>query len=202
MTKGEQTRERIFQVAVEEFAEHGYEGARVAHIAELANVNKERIYANFGNKEQLFEEVWKRTYDLIIAEDRGFLDIAEDRLPEMGRIILSTYMRFHDSHPEFWKIFAWENLMRGKHKAVVRGLKKPVHTHLERLYRIGQESGIFKKTVSFSTYMFVLIAISFTYASNKATMSETLGLDFSSPTIEESYLEECCHLVSCEPGQR
>mgnify|MGYP001411247336 CR=1 FL=1 len=66
MTKGEQTRERIFRAAVEEFAEHGYEGARVARIAEVAGVNKERIYANFGNKEQLFEEVWRRTYNRLL----------------------------------------------------------------------------------------------------------------------------------------
>jgi len=196
MTKGEQTRERIFRAAVEEFAEHGYEGARVARIAEVAGVNKERIYANFGNKEQLFEEVWRRTYNLIIEEDRSFLDITEDRLEEMGGIILSTYMRFHDNHPEFWKIFAWENLMKGKHNAAIRGLKKPVHAHLRRLYRIGQERGVFMKTVSFSTYMFVLIAISFTYSSNKATMSETFGLDFSSPRIEKSFLEECVHIMS------
>jgi len=196
MQKGEQTREKIYQVAVKEFAEHGYEGARVARIAELANVNKERIYANFGNKEQLFQEVWKRTYDLIIQEDQSFLFITEDQLEEMGRIILSTYMRFHDTHPEFWKIFAWENLMKGKHNAVIRGLKRPIHDHLERLYRIGQERGIFKKTVSFYTYMFVLISISFTYASNKATMSETFGLNFLSPEVEKSYLKECGDLIS------
>ena len=202
MTKGEQTKERIFQVAVREFAEHGYEGARVARIADVAKVNKERIYANFGNKEQLFVEVWRRTYSLIIEEDRSFMSITEDQLDTMGRIILSTYMRFHDNHPEFWKIFAWENLMRGKHNAVIRGLKKPVHAHLERLYRIGQSRGVFKKNVSFSTYMFVLIAMTFTYASNKATMSETFGLDFLSPKIEESYVEECCRLIACKPGSR
>lgn len=195
MTKGEKTRERIFEAAVDEFAKNGYEGARVARIADMAGVNKERIYANFGNKEQLFVEVWKRTYQLNIDEDRRFLAITEDTLPDMGRIILATYMKFHAQHPEFWKIFAWENILNGRHKDAIRGLKRPVYAHLESLYRIGQERGIYKQTVSFQTFMFVLIAISFSFASNKSTMSETLGLDFSRPEVEERYMNECFDLL-------
>lgn len=195
MTKGEITKQRIFTVAVDEFAEHGFEGARVARIADKANINKERIYAHFGNKENLFIEVWKHTYQLIITVDSQFLELTDENIPDLGQILLSSYMEFHEEHPEFWKIFAWENLLQGKHTSSVKGLKNPIHEHLKKLYTKGQEQGLYKKEVSFETFMFVIISISFTFASNKATMSETLGLNFNSKDIKSQYLKECITLL-------
>ena len=52
--KGNETRQRIFDAAVQEFAENGFAGARIDRIAELAGVNKQRIYAYFNDKEGLF----------------------------------------------------------------------------------------------------------------------------------------------------
>lgn len=51
------TRARILTAAADEFAEHGVAGARYERIAARAHANKERIYAYFGNKEQLFTSV-------------------------------------------------------------------------------------------------------------------------------------------------
>lgn len=51
------TRQLLLDAAVEEFAEHGPEGARVARVATRAGVNKERIYQYFGNKQKLFVAV-------------------------------------------------------------------------------------------------------------------------------------------------
>ena len=200
MTKGEKTRQRIFTAAIDEFAEHGYEGARVARISEQAGVNKERIYAHFENKENLFIEVWKHTYQLILSVDNSFLELTEEQIPDLGSIILSRYMQFHEDHPEFWKIFAWENLLQGKHNSAITGLKQPFHAHLKQLYQRGQQTGQFRKTVSFETFMFIIISISFTFASNKATMSETLGLDFKSDDIKSQYLKECNEFLFRDPG--
>jgi len=53
----ESTKERILAAATAEFAAHGLAGARVDRIAAAASANKERIYAYFGGKEQLFAAV-------------------------------------------------------------------------------------------------------------------------------------------------
>lgn len=53
----EQTRQRLFSAAVEEFSEYGYAGARIDRLCQRAGVNRERLYANFGTKRSLFETV-------------------------------------------------------------------------------------------------------------------------------------------------
>ncbi len=53
------TRERILTAAMAEFAAHGMAGARIDRIAASAQANKERIYAYFGDKEQLFDAVMR-----------------------------------------------------------------------------------------------------------------------------------------------
>ena len=51
------TPRRILDAAADEFAERGLAGARVDRIAERAGANKQRIYAYFGSKDQLFDRV-------------------------------------------------------------------------------------------------------------------------------------------------
>lgn len=54
------TKARLLDAAFTEFAAYGIAGARVDRIAEAAGANKRLIYAYFGNKEQLFDEVLQR----------------------------------------------------------------------------------------------------------------------------------------------
>jgi AcrR family transcriptional regulator len=53
----ESTKQRIFEAAVEEFAEHGVAGARVDRIAAKAQANKESIYRYYGTKDELLRRV-------------------------------------------------------------------------------------------------------------------------------------------------
>jgi hypothetical protein len=104
-------------------------------------------------------------------------------------------VHFHQRHPEFWKIFVWENLLGGRHTEEVKGFKERPYSHLSSLYSRGQELGVFPKEVSFKTYMFVITAVSFFYASNKLTMSQTLSLNLSNDTVVEEMINEAVHLL-------
>jgi TetR/AcrR family transcriptional regulator len=56
----QRTRDRILAAALAEFSAHGFAGARVARIAWRAGVNKRMLYHYFGNKEDLFREIFDR----------------------------------------------------------------------------------------------------------------------------------------------
>ncbi|MEU6373595.1 TetR family transcriptional regulator [Streptomyces sp. NPDC046909] len=60
--KAQQTRAKLLEAAQAEFSEYGLAGARVDRIAERSGVNKQRIYAYFGNKEALFAAVMNKVY--------------------------------------------------------------------------------------------------------------------------------------------
>jgi AcrR family transcriptional regulator len=97
----EQTRARIMTAATEEFAAYGIAGARMDRVAEHAASSKERIYAYFGNKEQLFDAVFSNSVKAYFDEvdfDAGDLPGYAGRLfdhfagaPE--RLRLSTWYR-------------------------------------------------------------------------------------------------------------
>ena len=186
--KGNETRQRIFDAAVQEFAENGFAGARIDRIAELAGVNKQRIYAYFNDKEGLFVEVWQRTSDLINEESHSLYDLGEEDIPRLGPILLRRYTDFHESHPQFWRIFVLENLMGTRHHR--RTHEGMPYAHIRKLYQQGQHAGFFDTGVSFESYLFVLIAVTFFYASNWKTMSETLTTDLSHPDVKERTFSE------------
>src|SRR3954451_15515916 len=50
-------KQRVLAAALSEFAEHGVAGARVDRIARAAKTSKERVYAYFRSKEELYVAV-------------------------------------------------------------------------------------------------------------------------------------------------
>src|SRR3712207_2283519 len=75
-------REEILEVALSVLAERGYRGASMREIAERAQASKETLYAWFGNKRGLFEELvrWQAgRVDAVIAPnlDRDDADPSE-----------------------------------------------------------------------------------------------------------------------------
>jgi AcrR family transcriptional regulator len=70
-----ETRRRILDAAVHEFADLGIGGARVDRIAETAESSKPMIYFHFGCKEGLFNAVFDA--ELERADERLVLDAAD-----------------------------------------------------------------------------------------------------------------------------
>ncbi|MFI6480875.1 TetR/AcrR family transcriptional regulator [Nonomuraea sp. NPDC050663] len=96
------TRAALLDAARREFAAHGIAGARVDRIAELAGVNKERIYGHFGNKEKLFDAVITDALDDLTAQ------IA---LPGADPVDYVTRLSgYYDKHPEVVRLLMWEAL--------------------------------------------------------------------------------------------
>ncbi|MGW0521898.1 TetR family transcriptional regulator [Crossiella sp. NPDC003009] len=101
----EQTKKRLLDAAIAEFAAYGIAGARVDRIAEQAKANKAMIYSYFGNKEQLFDAA----YDLLVTGTVDAVPIDADDLPGYaGRL----FDRFWQS-PEVVRLSAWHRLERG-----------------------------------------------------------------------------------------
>ncbi len=98
------TPERIIESAAEEFAQHGLAGARVDRIAERAEANKQRIYAYFGGKEALFDQVVAaRILDLLET-----VPFDADDLPGYAARLFD----FTVGHPELVRLLLWHTLER------------------------------------------------------------------------------------------
>ncbi|QAY70831.1 TetR/AcrR family transcriptional regulator [Xylanimonas protaetiae] len=98
------TPERILAAAGDEFAEHGLAGARVDRIAARAGANKERIYANFGGKDALFDRVLADR----IAELLDTVPFDADDLPGYAERLF----RFTVERSDLTRLLLWHTLER------------------------------------------------------------------------------------------
>lgn len=71
--RGEDTRRRILETALDLFAAHGYEGASTRQIADGAGVNLPAIQYYFGNKEGLYRAIIE---DIAAETDRHMASLA------------------------------------------------------------------------------------------------------------------------------
>ena len=99
------TRAKLLTAARTEFAEHGIAGARVDRIALRAGVNKERIYAYFGNKEQLFQHVLSES----LQEMTNVVTMPHDDPAEY----VAQFYDFLCARPDLLRLLLWESLYYG-----------------------------------------------------------------------------------------
>ena len=64
------TRKKLLTAARQEFARHGFAGARVDEIADRAGVNKQLVYHYFGDKDALYLAVLEWVYEDIREQER------------------------------------------------------------------------------------------------------------------------------------
>ncbi|MEU4448109.1 TetR family transcriptional regulator [Actinosynnema sp. NPDC050801] len=102
----EETRRRLKEAAVVEFAAHGLAGTRVERIAARAGVNKERLYNYFGDKDRLFHAVLSDELAKIAAA------VPLDGLRDVGEYAGRCF-DYHLAHPHLVRLLQWEALAYG-----------------------------------------------------------------------------------------
>jgi TetR/AcrR family transcriptional regulator len=92
------SRDRILRAAEEEFAEAGYDGARIESIARRAGVNKAMLYYRVGDKRTLYSEVLTSAQ----KEAKRNLQRAMDEAPDAGsrlRMAVTSIVGFAFANP-------------------------------------------------------------------------------------------------------
>ncbi|WP_042364787.1 TetR/AcrR family transcriptional regulator [Streptacidiphilus neutrinimicus] len=95
----EATKALLLRAATEEFAEHGFAGARIDRIAERAGANKRLLYVYFGDKQALF--------DAVVADQA--VGVFRAAPMDDGDLVAFAAARFDYvlAHPEAGRIAAW-----------------------------------------------------------------------------------------------
>jgi AcrR family transcriptional regulator len=101
----EATKANLLDAAMDEFAQYGIAGARVDRIAAKAGCNKAMIYAYFGSKEGLFDELLKIQIDRMIQQ----VPITPDDLPGYAGRLFDSYR----DEPRLLRLAAYHRLENG-----------------------------------------------------------------------------------------
>ncbi len=100
--RNEDVRNRVLRAARLEFAEHGLAGARIDRIARDASASKERLYAYFSDKANLFQSV----LDLNASE---FLEAVQLDPHDVPGFVGAVYDHTL-AHPEHLRMLTWARL--------------------------------------------------------------------------------------------
>jgi AcrR family transcriptional regulator len=179
------TRARILRAASQEFARHGFGGARGERIAKRARSSERMVYYYFGNKEGLFREVLEAAYDAIgIAEQALVLD---DKPPREALAHFCRFVwRWYADHPDFIGILTVENQLQARHlrrSARLDTLVSPVVRILQKLLERGAAEDVFRPGLDPADLYVSIAGLGYFYLSNRHTLSAVLGRDLVEPEV-------------------
>ena len=185
----DRTRGEILDVAADEFAERGYNGARVDEIAARTRTTKRMIYYYFGGKKQLYMAVLERAYARIRAAEQAVEVDHLDPVTAIRRIAEITFDP-HEAHPEFIRLVSIENIHHADHLAELAGLvdlSMPVVQLLDGILKRGRDAGLFHADVDAIDVHMMISSYCFFRVANRYTFGALFGRDLVDPARRDQY---------------
>lgn len=185
--------------AEQEFAEHGYEGARIDKIVRRAGVSKNLAYHYFGGKEDLFLIVLERMYERMRDHHADLQIKGSTPIEGMEQLVRHTFQHFVE-YPQVISLLNSENLHKAEHVKNSGKLPKLYSTLsgvIKDLLRRGEEAGVFRKGVDPQELYITISSLGYFYLSNRHTLGAIYQTDLSDPARIEARAD---HIVSVVLG--
>jgi AcrR family transcriptional regulator len=185
----ERTRAEILDAATREFADRGYDGARVDEIAARTRTTKRMLYYYFGGKEQLYVAVLERAYQEIRGAEQQSDVEHLDPVTAIRRLAELTFDH-HESHPDFIRLVSIENIHRAEHIAssdTLAQLNNPTIDLLGRVLARGRAEGLFRADVDAVDVHMVISSYCFFRVANRYTFGAIFGRDLTAPALRDGY---------------
>ena len=181
--KGGTSKERILEVAMQEFSAKGLTGARVDDIADQAATSKRMIYYHFGGKEDLFNAVLERAY-AGIRESESSVDVTVLEPVEALTTVIGLSFDHHQRSETFVRLAMSENIHHAEHMQTITSLAPQNRKIIDLLTGIldrGVASGAFRSGIDPLQLHMSISGLCFHYMSNRYTFGYVFGCDMTSP---------------------
>ena len=184
-----ESKERILQAAVNEFAREGFGGARIDRICAAARSNPRMLYYYYKDKGALYVAVLERVLQALRSEEFK-LDV-ERMAPLDGILNLFEFINRHfRSHPELHQILTGENLLRaqylrGSHR--VRVESSPLIEIIATLLERGERARAFRTGVDPLHLYVLMVSLSYYHRSNAYTLSALFETDLLTPGWQDQH---------------
>lgn len=166
------TRERIVRAAYDEFAESGYDGARIDRIVERAEISKNLLYHHFTGKEELFVRVMEIVYQEMRMNHQDLELVDLDPREAMARLVSHTFKYFLDN-PHAVSLMNSENLHRAQHirkSKLIRNMYNPLLENITLILQKGQAAGFFRDNVDPIELYISISGLGYFFLSNQHTL--------------------------------
>ena len=176
--RAERTRRAILKSARKLFAAGGFAGTSVDAIALNAKVNKQRIYAYFGSKKQLFEAILLEVFSESAARFEEFASGVDSSSGDVTGLLVQYYRKLHREKPEFQRLLSWANLENAIDTTVLAEVRKSENCALRNWFENAQQQNNIRCDISFESWLLTIMGSTYFVCSNALTLSSTLGGDF------------------------
>jgi AcrR family transcriptional regulator len=185
----ERTRAEILTEATAEFADRGYDGARVDEIAARTSTTKRMIYYYFGGKRQLYVASLESAYARI-REAEQQVNVDHLAAADAIRRIAEVTFDHHEANPDFIRLVSIENIHRAEHIARLPELVRintPAVLLLDRILARGRETGEFRTDIDAIDVHLMISAFCFFRVANQHTFGAIFGRDLLAPERRDHY---------------
>jgi AcrR family transcriptional regulator len=175
------TQAEILSVAVAEFAEHGFHGARIERITKGAKCNSRMIYHYFGSKEKLYIAALDSVFAAIRNQEARLDFSAGDPAQTAVQLVEFTFDYF-TNNASFLKMTRNENLLDGKYiqrSQMIRDMSQPLIAAIGKLIERGVASGAFAHRADPVQLYLSIVALSAHHLNNGATLGIVVGKDLT-----------------------
>lgn len=191
----ERSKRLLMKAAELEFAEKGFDAARVDDIARHAGVNKGLIYLYFGKKEDLYLEVLKDNLRQLLQASRNLIRKSDDPF-EQTIILLRNFFDFLVENPAFVRLLAWESLQGGQWSRgnLVNLLSEGLSELIRSLER-GIELGVFRRDLNARQLVLSVVGLCMTYFQRRLLMAALWTEDLRRPEVRDRVLQHILQLM-------
>lgn len=173
---------RVTGVALDYFAEHGYEATKLENIARDAGMSKRMIHYHFGDKRGLYEQAVVLAIKRLHPTEESIQ--VESTVPVEGvRVLVDAVFNQFLRHPEAVRMLVSENLNQILDLKNIPAIydESTVKLHVDRLLLAGQDAGAFRPGISADDLFVMITSLAFYRVTNKSSLANLLSINLDSP---------------------
>ncbi|PTQ74346.1 TetR/AcrR family transcriptional regulator [Pseudomonas sp. GV071] len=193
--RSEQTKTQLMEIALKQFAIHGFAGVALRDIAEEAQLNHAMIRYYFGDKENLWRESAVFLMERLAREvPRPSIESLSEDLSEI-KAYIRNYVRYCARHPEHARFFIQESISSSERlKWIAETYLRPAHLQtLEIVKVINAKLG--RPHVNPITLLYMITSMSQVPYMLAAEIKSTHNLDPMLPAAIESHADTVIQLL-------
>jgi AcrR family transcriptional regulator len=185
---GPDSRTTILRAAALEFAERGYDAARVDRIAARARLNKAMLYYHFGSKQALYLDVLRETFGAVGARARGIADGPGHAAAKLDAWI-AAIVEEAGARPWFPPVMLREIASGAPHlDPATFAMMNAVFAAVRDIIVQGQREGTFRDVDPLLTHMTIMPPVLIFFARQRVVASARVHKDLSATRTVDAFV--------------
>lgn len=184
-------RRALLDAGKTEFANYGYDGARLERIVAKVGCAKRMLYYYFGNKKDVYLAVIEQSYS-DIRESEEMLNLDAMAPLQALHALAQKSFEYHEQNLEFTRLVLQENFQGGEMLGQISKtdlLRKAALDPVERILARGAKQGVFRSGISAVDVHYMISALSSFRVDHAATWRSLLEVDLLGDSLRERHLQ-------------